>query len=83
MVALDGSQVIPETEFAIPGLYLYCAYSTVRGLAFNHFSMQGIGLLYNEAASNHVEGCYVGVAPDGITPASNNYEGIEKKQIES
>jgi titin len=76
MVALDGSQVIPETEFLIPGLYVYSGRSTVRGLAFNHFSMQGIGLLYNYAASNHIEGCYIGVAPDGVTPASNNYEGI-------
>jgi titin len=75
-VALSGSHVLPETEFEITGLYFYAGNSTVRGLAFNNFSMQGIGLLYNYAASNHVEGCYVGVAPDGVTPASNNYEGI-------
>jgi hypothetical protein len=75
-VALDGSRVIPETEFFISGLYFYAGNSTVRGLAFNHFSMQGIALLYNYAISNHVEGCYVGLAPDGVTPASNNYEGI-------
>ena len=76
VVAVDGSQVIPETEFSIPGLYFYSGNSTVRGLAFDNFSMQGIGLLYNYAASNHIESCYIGVAPDGVTPASNNYEGI-------
>jgi len=76
IVALDGSQVIPETEFFIPGLYLYSGNSTIRGLALDNFSMQGIGLLYNDAASNHIESCYIGVAPDGVTPASNNYEGI-------
>ncbi len=76
IVALDGSQVIPQIEFAIGGLYIYAGNCVLRGLAIDHFTNSGINLLYNYAASNRVQGCYIGLAANGATAAPNGYEGI-------
>jgi parallel beta-helix repeat protein len=76
IVALDGSQTIPQIEFSIGGIYVYAANCAVRGLAIDNFTNSAVNLLYNYAASNHVEACYIGLAPDGATPAPNDYEGI-------
>ncbi|HEX3720390.1 MAG TPA: M12 family metallopeptidase [Verrucomicrobiae bacterium] len=76
IVALDGSQIIPEVEFTVSGLYLYSGNCAVRGLAFDNFSLPGLSILYNYAVGNHIENCYIGLAPDGVTVASNGYEGI-------
>lgn len=76
IIAVDASQIIPEVEFNVSGLYFYAGNCTLRGLAFDNFSLPGLSILYNYAASNHVENCYIGLAPDGITITSNGYEGI-------
>jgi parallel beta-helix repeat protein len=76
IVAVDGSQVLPQTEFTIGGIYFYAGNCTVRGLALDNFVDSGINLLYNYCASNHVEGCYIGLAPNGSNAAPNGYEGV-------
>ena len=76
VVALDGSHLIPQTEFDIGGIYIYAGNCVLRGLALDNFTNSGINLLYNYAAGNSVQACYVGLAPNGSTPAPNDYEGI-------
>jgi hypothetical protein len=76
IVALDGSRVLPQTEFSIGGIYIYAGNCVLLGLAIDHFTNSGINLLYNDAASNRVEGCYIGLAANGTTAAPNDYEGI-------
>lgn len=75
VVALDGSQVPPEAG-PVSGLHLYGTNCVIRALAFDHFSAGGIQFFCSDAVSNHIQGCYLGVKPDGITPAPNNYAGI-------
>jgi parallel beta-helix repeat protein len=76
IVALDGSHLIPQIEFAIGGIYLYAGNCVLRGLAIDNFTNSGLNLLYNYAASNLVQGCYIGLAANGTTAAPNDYEGI-------
>jgi titin len=76
IVALDGSHLSPQIEFSIGGIYIYAGNCTLRGLALDNFTNSGVNLLYNYSASNHVQGCYIGIAPNGTTGASNGYEGI-------
>jgi parallel beta-helix repeat protein len=76
IVALDASQVLPETEFTIGGIYIYAGNCVLRGLIIDNFTDSGINLLYNLAASNQVQGCYIGLAGDGLTAAPNQYEGV-------
>ena len=75
IIVLDGSQVSPEA-FAISGLHFYGTNCTVRALALNNFAYAGIQLLSSDAVSNHVEGCYLGVNPDGTNAAPNNFAGV-------
>jgi len=75
VVAIDGSQVSPEAG-AVSGLHLYGTNCTIRALAIDNFSAGGIQFFCSDAVSNHVQGCYLGVKSDGITPAPNNYAGI-------
>jgi hypothetical protein len=76
IVALDGSHLLPQIEFAIGGIYIYAGNCVLRGLAIDNFTNSGINLLYNYAVGNQVQGCYIGLAPNGSTVASNGYEGI-------
>jgi len=76
IVAVDGSQVIPQVEFAIGGFYIYAANCVLCGLAIDNFVNSGINLLYDYSASNLVQACYIGLAANGTTPAPNGYEGI-------
>jgi parallel beta-helix repeat protein len=76
IVSLDGSHLIPQIEFAIGGIYIYAGNCVLRGLAIDNFTNSAINLLYNYAASNRVEGCYIGLAANGTTAAPNDYEGI-------
>lgn len=76
IIALDASQVIPETEYTIGGVYIYAGNCALRGLIIDNFTDSGINLLYNYAASNEIQGCYIGVAGDGTTAAPNQYEGV-------
>jgi titin len=75
IIAVDGSQVSPEAQ-SVSGLHFYGTNCTARALAFDHFNDAGIQLFCSDAVSNHIEGCYLGVAPDGTHAAPNNLAGI-------
>ena len=74
---MDASKVLSQTEFTIGGIYIYAGNCLLRGLAIDNFTDPGINLLYNDSASNTVQACYVGLAPNGSNAAPNAYEGID------
>ncbi len=75
VIALDGSQVSPEAG-PVSGLHLYGTNCTVRALAFDNFTYAGLHVFCPTAVSNIIQGCYVGLKPDGVTIASNDASGI-------
>lgn len=80
VITIDGSQLIPQVtytyDFFVSGLHIFAANCTVNGLAINNFPFVGINVEYAFAISNRIEGCYIGVAPNGTNAAGNNYQGI-------
>ena len=80
IVAIDGSQLIPQitytNNFFVSGLHIYAANCTINGLAINNFPFVGINVEYAFAVSNRIEGCYIGIAPNGTNAAPNAYQGI-------
>jgi titin len=74
LIALDGSQVSPEAGL-VSGLHFYGTNATVRALALDNFINSGIQCFGPNAASNHIEGCYLGLKPDGTNPAPN-FDGV-------
>jgi len=81
LIAVNGSQLIPELAYTnvlfVSGLHVYAANCVVRGLAFNHFPDSGLYVQYAFASSNRIEGCYLGLAPDGTNVVGNTYEGVQ------
>lgn len=75
IVAIDGSRLIPEAQGA-SGIHFYESQCTLRGLAIGHVTFSAVEMLYNFSASNHVEGCYLGLAPDGTNAAPNGFQGV-------
>jgi parallel beta-helix repeat protein len=79
VIALSGSQLNPELAYPgtlfTCGLRMYAANCTIDGLSIHDFPFLGIAVEYAYAVSNRIEGCYIGVKPDG-TAAGNNYQGI-------
>jgi len=70
IIALDGSQVSPEAG-GVSGLHLYGTNCVVKALAIDNFSYSGIQLFCSDAVSNQVQGCYLGLKPDGTNAASD------------
>ncbi len=70
IIAVDGSQVSPAAG-GVSGLHLYGTNCVVRALACDNFSYSGIQLFCSDAVSNQVQGCYVGLKPDGTNAASD------------
>jgi titin len=56
------------------GLYLLTSNCVIRALCINRFSGDGIRIEFG--SSNVVEGCYIGLRPDGRTAAPNQQGGI-------
>ncbi|HEX4265463.1 MAG TPA: M12 family metallopeptidase [Verrucomicrobiae bacterium] len=75
VVAIDGSQLLPETGGA-SGMQLFESHCTLRGLAIEKVTFSAVEMLYNFCASNHVEGCFLGLAPDGTNSAPNGFQGV-------
>jgi titin len=75
VIAVDGSKLIPQTEFNIGGIYIYSSNCILRGLALDNFTNSGVNLLYNYCGSNQVQGCYIGLTPHNAA-APNDFEGI-------
>ncbi|HWD94660.1 MAG TPA: M12 family metallopeptidase [Verrucomicrobiae bacterium] len=75
VAAIDGSQLLPETGGA-SGVHLFESHCTLRGLAIQNVTFSAVEMLYNFCASNHVEGCFLGLAPDGTNAAPNGFQGV-------
>jgi len=45
---------------------------TLRGLAVNRFNFRGVSFY---GANGHLEGCFIGIAPDGLQARGNGYGG--------
>jgi Astacin (Peptidase family M12A) len=75
IVAIDGSQLLPETGGA-SGTHLFESHCTLRGLAIQSVTFSAVEMLYNFCASNHVEGCFLGLGPDGTNAAPNGFQGV-------
>lgn len=70
LIELNGAAAGPNAH----GIYLLTSNSVIRALCINRFSGDGIRIEFG--ASNVVEGCYVGLRPDGRTAAPNQQGGI-------
>jgi len=66
VVVLDGTNAGTFTS----GFIVTGTGSTIRGLAIQNFTEAGV-LLTGAATGNKVQGCYIGLSVDGITPAPN------------
>lgn len=58
----------------VNGLRVSAGGCVIRGLAITRFSGDGIAITNGVASS--VTGCYLGVAPDGVTKRGNNGAGV-------
>lgn len=72
IVTLDGSKALAEVG-NLSGLHLYGTNGVARALAFNNFNFSGVQFYCSDAVSNRIEGCYLGVKPDGTNAAPNSY----------
>lgn len=75
IVAIDGSRLFNEVP-GTSGIYFFESHCTIRGLAIGRVAFSAVEMLYNFCASNHVEGCFLGLAPDGINTATNGFQGV-------
>jgi hypothetical protein len=77
LIQLDGTQNSPE------GLTINASNCTIRGLSVTNFIQRnpffvsgGVGLAARGGSGNKIEGCFVGITPDGLT-ARPNGRGID------
>lgn len=73
LIVLDGSQLLPEAG-SVPGMFVYAASSTVKGLGFQHFPWVGLALLYPDSHDNSIRACQVGLDYSGAS--APNYQGV-------
>jgi hypothetical protein len=80
LIQLDGWLLPPSSPNGIEILASNCV---IRGLAITGFRAQtpfgmvnGAGIVVREGNGNAIEGCFVGIAPDGQTPRANGH-GID------
>ena len=69
VIALNGSNMVSDAV----GLQLAAGFSTVRGLAINNFTDQGLVLL---GASNVIQGNFIGTDVRGAVAQGNGSDGI-------
>lgn len=75
LIVLDGSKILPEAG-SVPGLLMYAASSTVKGLSFQRFPWVGLAMLLPDAHHNQVCACHFGVNAAG-SAAPNVKQGIQ------
>lgn len=75
-VFIDGSQILSESGDP-PGLMIYAAGCTVKGLAFTRSRWVGVAVLHPDATGNSICSCWSGVAPDGISAQANVKQGVQ------
>ncbi|MFQ5459828.1 MAG: hypothetical protein ACE5EL_03450, partial [Anaerolineae bacterium] len=70
IIEIDGSDAGEGSD----GLVLAAEGSVAKALAITHFD--GIGVVMADGEGSRLESSYVGLAPDGITPAGNGGHGV-------
>lgn len=76
IVFIDGSNILAESGEP-PGLMIYAANCTVKGLGFTRSPWVGIAMLLPDATGNTVRDCWCGVDPNGTSAAANTKQGIQ------
>ncbi len=76
LVFIDGSNILAESGQP-PGLMIYAADCTVKGLGFIRSPWVGIAMLLPDATGNTVCDCWCGVDPNGTSAAANTKQGIQ------
>jgi hypothetical protein len=76
LVFVDGGAILAESGDP-PGLMIYAANCTVKGLAFTRARWVGVAVLYPDATGNSICSCWSGVSPDGTTAQANPKQGIQ------
>ena len=64
IVAIDGSQILAEAGGS-SGVYFYESLCTLRGVAIGNVTGSPVQMLYDYCISNRVQGCFLGLAPNG------------------
>jgi len=73
-IELDGSMV--GANF-VHGLHIIAGSSTVRGMAINRFSGNGVAIFGNEATGNLVQGNFIGTDVTGTVDLGNSTDGVQ------
>jgi probable HAF family extracellular repeat protein len=68
VIEIDGVDA-----FSSNGLEIAADGCTIKGIAITRFQGVGIGLIGDR---NTIEGCFLGIAPDGVTDKGNGGDGI-------
>jgi len=75
LIVLEGSQILPVVG-DVPGLLVYAANCTVKGLSFHRFPWVGLALLFADAHHNAIRGCWFGLNHAGTASAPNVTQGV-------
>ncbi len=81
MVAVDGSQILPETFTSTSGLLIYSANNQIKNVSFQGFNWNGLTLLYADATNNSVAGCWLGLDATGTNPAPNAFRRHSHRRL--
>jgi hypothetical protein len=76
LVFIDGSDILSESGDP-PGMMIYAANCTVKGLAFTRARWVGVAILHPDATGNQICSCWSGLGPDGNAAQANIKQGIQ------
>lgn len=76
VVIVDGSSILAESGDP-PGLMIYAANCTIKGMSFTRSKWVGLAVLHPEATGNRICDCWTGPAPGGNTAHANAKQGIQ------
>ncbi len=76
LIAVDGSQILPETFTSDTGLLIYSSSNQIKNISFSGFDWNGLTLLYADATNNTISGCWFGLDFSGTNAAPNAFQGI-------
>ncbi len=75
LIVLDGTQILPVLG-DVPGLLVYAANCTLKGLSFQRFPWVGLALLYSDAHHNNIRANWFGLNNAGTGSAPNVKQGV-------
>ncbi|MGA2243543.1 MAG: M12 family metallopeptidase [Verrucomicrobiota bacterium] len=75
LIVVDASQIIPET-FTSDTFLIYSSGNQLKSIALTGFDWNGLTLIYTDATSNTISGCWLGLDATGTNAAPNAYQGV-------